>query len=156
MNIMTSVVLNPRVKVRKPLVASPVFNRVWEDFLLSDWPFAGSVGVEAVSRPPINMVEGDAEYRIEIAAPGLTKRDFKIGIDKDILTVSVEKEASVEGKEKVLRREFSFSNFQRSFRLPNTVQVEGIRATYENGILLLTLPKSDSARVKPPVDIKIA
>lgn len=152
---MTSVVLNPRVKMRKPLVGVPVFDRVWEDFLRTDWLFAGAAGVESVSRPAVNIVEGDSDYRIELAAPGLVKSDFKISVNKDILSVSVEKELKTEGKNKILRREFSFSNFQRSFRLPNTVQVSGIRAGYENGILTITLPKREEARVKPPVEVQI-
>jgi HSP20 family protein len=141
--------------MRKPLTTSPVFDRAWDEFLSNDWPFAGSGGIEAVSRPPVNIVEGDADYRIEIAAPGLVKSDFKITFNKDILTIAVEKEVAVEGKDKILRREFSFLNFQRSFRLPNTIDVAGIRASYEQGILLVVLPKREEARVKPPMDIRI-
>ncbi len=152
---MTSVVLHPRLKMRKPLTTSPVFDRAWDEFLSNDWPFAGPGGIEAVSRPPVNIVEGDADYRIEIAAPGLVKSDFKITFNKDILTIAVEKEVAVEGKDKILRREFSFLNFQRSFRLPNTIDVAGIRASYEQGILLVVLPKREEARVKPPMDIRI-
>ena len=152
---MTSVVLHPRLKMRKPLTTSPVFDRAWDEFLSNDWPFAGNGGIEAVSRPPVNIVERDADYRIEIAAPGLVKGDFKITFNKDILTIAVEKDVAVEGNDKILRREFSFLNFQRSFRLPNTIEAAGIRASYEQGILSVVLPKREEARVKPPMDVRI-
>ncbi len=154
---MTSVVFNPRVKMRKPAFTPPVFDKFFDEFLNQDWPpFFTSAGIDAVSRPAVNILESDTDYRIEVAAPGLEKGDFKISVNKDILSISAEKPAPAEESDKILRREFSFLNFQRGFRLPNSVDVNGIHAAYLNGILTVTLPKREEAKVKPPVNIEIA
>lgn len=153
---MTSVVFNPNLKVRKPAFTPPVLDKLFDDLLRQDWPFLNVPGTDSALRPAVNILESDADFRIEVAAPGLEKSDFKVEVNKDILTISAGKEAqNVEGV-KILRREFSFLNFQRSFRLPNSVDVNGIQAGYQNGILTVTLPKRDEARVKPPVNIEIA
>ena len=144
---MTSVVFNPRVKMRKPAFTPPVFDKLFDEFLNQDWPpFFTSAGIDAVSRPAVNILEGDADFRIELAAPGLEKADFKISVNKDILSISAEKPVLAEESD----------NFQRGFRLPNTVNVNGIRAAYAGGILTVTLPKREEARVKPPMNIEIA
>lgn len=153
---MTSVVFNPRVKVRKPAFTPPVFDKLFDEFLNQDWPFLGSAGIDAVSRPAVNILESDSDFRLEVAAPGLEKSDFKVAVNKDILSISAEKPAKDEEGANILRREFSFLNFQRGFRLPNTVDVSGIQAAYHNGILTVTLPKREEARIKPPVNIEIA
>ncbi|MCB0839868.1 MAG: Hsp20/alpha crystallin family protein [Bacteroidetes bacterium] len=94
------------------------------------------------ANPKVNILENETGFHIELAAPGLKKEDFKIKIDKDILTISVEKEVnSEEASGKYTRREFGFTSFERSFTLPETVDQANIIAGYENGILNLTLPK---------------
>jgi HSP20 family protein len=153
---MTSVVFNPSLKMRKPAFTPPVFDKLLDDIRRQDWPFLNVPGTDTAFRPAVNILEGEADFRIELAAPGLEKSDFKVEVNKDILTVSAGKEAQSEAEVKILRREFSFLNFQRSFRLPNSVDVNGIQAAYNNGILTVTLPKRDEARVKPPVNIEIA
>ena len=153
---MTSVVFNPSVKFRKPAFTPPVLDKLLDDIRRQDWPFLNVPGTDTALRPPVNILESEADFRIELAAPGLEKSDFKVEVNKDILTVSAGKEAQAEAEVKILRREFSFLNFQRSFRLPNSVDVNAIQAGYQNGILTITLPKRDEARVKPPVSIEIA
>lgn len=153
---MTSVLFNPKVRMHKPAFTPPVFDKLVNEFLQSEWPQFGSGGVNAVSRPAVNMLESDADYRIELAAPGLEKGDFKVSVEKDILSISAEKPAPADENEKILRREFSFLNFQRGFRLPAVVDVSGIHAAYNNGVLTVTLPKREEARVKPPREIEIA
>jgi HSP20 family protein len=92
--------------------------------------------------PSVNISETNDGYQLEIAAPGLAKEDFKISLDKDRLTISSEKSAEKETKEgKFTRREFNFSSFSRSFVLPKTVNKEAIAAKYENGVLILNVPK---------------
>ncbi len=142
--------------MRKPAFTPPVFDKLLDDIRRQDWPFLNVPGTDTAFRPAVNILEGEADFRIELAAPGLEKSDFKVEVNKDILTVSAGKEAQSEAEVKILRREFSFLNFQRSFRLPNSVDVNGIQAAYNNGILTVTLPKRDEARVKPPVNIEIA
>jgi len=106
--------------------------------------------------PAVNIVEGKEDYRIEVAAPGLAKDDFKINLENSILTVSSEKEEKLEEKdEKVMRKEFNYYSFCRSFSLPQTVNSEKIKATHKDGILNIIVPKRDEAKEKPAREIKI-
>jgi HSP20 family protein len=107
--------------------------------------------------PAVNIVEGKEDYRIEVAAPGLGKDDFRINLENNILTVSSEKEEKVEEKdEKVMRKEFNYYSFCRSFSLPQTVNSEKIKATHKDGILNIIVPKRDEAKEKPAREIKIS
>ena len=100
--------------------------------------------------PPVNIKETEQEFTLELIAPGLKKEDFNIELDNDLLTVSAEiKSEKTEQEEgKFTRREFSFSSFKRSFSLPETIKEEGINASYQNGILAITLPKKEEALPK--------
>jgi len=150
---MAAVVFNPSVRVRRPSLATASVDSVMQEWLNQRQTHR----VETVGTPLINMMETPEDYRIEISAPGLEKQDFKVSVNKDILTVSVEKPvASLAEHEKLLRREFSYHNFQRSFRLPATVELSRIQASYVQGILSLTLAKKEEARVKPPFEVVIA
>ena len=122
-----------------------VFNRNITDFFGSD---------QAISSPSVNVVETKDDFRIEVAAPGYEKGDFKLNLDKDQLSISVEKEENSEVKEegKFTRREFNYTSFKRSFQLPDTINADAIGAAYEQGILTITLPK---AEVKPEEEAKV-
>jgi HSP20 family protein len=97
---------------------------------------------------PVNIRETEKEYILDIVAPGLNKEDFKISLENNILTVSVEKkEEAVNEKEKVVRREFKQTAFKRSFTLDEKINAEAISAQYVNGVLTLNLPKKEV--VKP-------
>jgi HSP20 family protein len=103
-----------------------------------------------LTNPSVNIVEKDQEFVLELAAPGFTKEDFKINIDDQTLKISAEKKQEQQEKnEKFTRREFSFSSFTRSFTLPETINDELIKASYENGIMKINLPKM--AQSKPKV-----
>jgi HSP20 family protein len=109
------------------------------------------------SVPAVNIAENKDEYRIEVAAPGLNKEDFRINLENNVLTVSSEKEEKREEKdEKYMRKEFSYFSFNRSFTLPMTVDSEKIKATQKDGILQILIPKKEEARVKPMREIKIS
>ncbi len=109
------------------------------------------------SAPAVNVVENEEGYRIEVAAPGLQKSDFKLNLNHNRLTISAQKEEKgEEKKEKYTRREFSYSSFQRTFTLPTTVDGEKIEAAYTDGILQVQLPKKEEAKVKPQRSIEIA
>lgn len=101
-----------------------------------------------VSRvPAVNIAENDNEFHIELAAPGLKKDDFKINLDKNILSVSAEKKAETDGEtKKYSKREYSYSSFVRSFTLPETVDYSKIEADYTDGILKLTVAKREDAK----------
>jgi HSP20 family protein len=100
--------------------------------------------------PSVNVVETQDGFRIEVAAPGLDKNDFKINLDHNQLTISAEvKKEEEKVQEKYTRREFKYTSFQRVFSLPNTIDGEKIGAGYNNGILTIHLPKREEAKVKP-------
>ncbi len=112
--------------------------------------FAGTV-------PAVNVVESEEGFRIEVAAPGLQKSDFKLNLEKNQLTISAEKEQKEESKnEKYTRKEFKYASFQRTFTLPNTVDGDRIEANYADGILNIALPKREEAKEKPARQIEIA
>ena len=107
--------------------------------------------------PSVNITEGDKNFKIELAAPGFEKKDFKIETDNGMLTISSEKEKEdKEESENYKRREFSYSSFRRSFQLPENSLQDKIEAKYENGVLKLTLPKKEVTVSKPKKEIKIA
>ncbi len=136
------------------------FPAFFDDFLTKDvekW-FDGNNGFNT-SLPAVNVKESEEGYEVEVAAPGMSKEDFKVEVEHDVLTISSEKEQKNEEKEegKYTKREFSYQSFQRSFRLPEG-QVDGdkIKARYENGILHLSLPKREEVKPKPARLIKVA
>lgn len=96
----------------------------------------------------INIKEDDSSYILEVAAPGLKKEDFKLNVEKNVLQINASVQKAEEVKtntHRYTRREFSLSSFSRNFTLPETVNVEGIIATYENGIMYITLPKREDS-----------
>lgn len=97
---------------------------------------------------PVNIKETEKEYILELVAPGLSKEDFKLHLEKNILTVSVDKkEETVKENEKFVRREYKQSSFKRSFTLDEKIDADAISAQYVNGVLTLNLPKKEE--VKP-------
>ena len=108
------------------------------------------------SVPSVNIIENTKDYKIEMAAPGLEKKDFKIEVDNGMLCISSEKEE--EKKEEGLnfqRREFSYRGFSRTFQLPENSVPDKIDAKYDHGILQLTLPKKEVTLLKPKKEIKV-
>ncbi|MGE5381904.1 MAG: Hsp20/alpha crystallin family protein [Omnitrophica WOR_2 bacterium] len=109
-----------------------------------------------VNLPSVNIIEGKDDYRIEVAAPGLEKKDFSISLENNVLTITSEKEENKEEeKERYMRREFHYSSFKRSFSLPQSVDASNIKANHNNGVLIITIPKREEAKVKPPKQIDI-
>jgi len=107
--------------------------------------------------PSVNINEDANQFNIEVAAPGMEKKDFKINLNNNVLTVSSEhEEKSEEKNKKHLRKEFSYTSFSRSFTLPNTVKEDGIKASYTNGLLSITIPKKEEAKEKPARQIAIS
>ena len=106
--------------------------------------------------PAVNIIEGNNEFRVEVAAPGLCKEDFKVHVEKNVLEISSEKkdEKVIEDK-KYLRKEFYYSEFKRTFSLPSTVDSEKIKATYKDGVLMVEIPKKDEAVINPRKQITI-
>lgn len=107
--------------------------------------------------PSANIIENTKDFKIELAAPGLEKKDFKIEVDNDYLTISAEKEEEKkEEKEDYRRREFSYHSFSRSFLLPDNTLSDKIDAKYEDGILKLSIPKKEVTVSKTKKEITVA
>ncbi|MFD1769066.1 Hsp20/alpha crystallin family protein [Sphingobacterium suaedae] len=106
--------------------------------------------------PAVNISETQNAFRIELAAPGLQKSDFKINVDKNLITISVEKKEEVTTEEKLYsKREFSYSSFTRSFTLPETVDYNSIDAAYTDGVLSVSVGKKEDAIVaKRLIEVK--
>ena len=107
--------------------------------------------------PAVNIKENDTNFEIEVAAPGLNKEDFKVNLEKNILSISSEdKKDEKEVKDNFMRREFSFNSFSRSFSVPDSINKDKISASHKNGILKIELPKMDEAKTKLSKTIKIS
>ena len=109
--------------------------------------------------PAVNIKETPEHYEVEVAAPGMTKKDFNLELDGNILTISSERQSqrAENESERYSLREFSYQSFQRSFSLPKEVVDEDkIEAHYQDGVLQLSIPKKERAKQKPPRKIQIA
>ena len=104
---------------------------------------------------PVNIKENDKSYTIEVVAPGFEKTDFKISLEQQLLTISVEKKNEVKEdsdnsrNDKQIRKEYSYRTFKRSFTLDEKTDGANVDARYVNGVLTLNLPKKEV--VKPSV-----
>lgn len=133
------------VRYKNRLNGEPAFNNLLTD-LFPQMPSLYKDDLRQAT--PVNIKETEKEYLLELVAPGLAKEDFKINLEKDILSISVEnKEVTVNENEKFVRREYKQSAFKRSFTLDEKINAENISAQYVNGILTLNLPKKEE--VKP-------
>ena len=134
------------VRVNNPLSKS--IDGLMKEFF-TDFPSSVSKTVreDVLHFPPVNISETPTSYQLEVALPGFTKADFKINLEAGILTISAErKEEVAKENTKVIRREFSSKGFKRSFTVDEKIDSENISARYENGILLLELPKKEPLR----------
>ena len=118
-----------------------VFDSILNDTFLSD---------KLVSKTPaVNIAESENGFDIELAAPGLKKEDFKISLDKSVLSVSADKKVeNVEEGKKFSKREYSYNSFTRSFTLPETADHAKIEAEYVDGILKLNVAKKEEAKIQ--------
>lgn len=107
--------------------------------------------------PAVNVVERADEYKIDLAVPGMEKEDFRVEVDNGVLTISGERreENKAEG-DVYTRREFHYGSFMRTFTLPDDVDGEKISASYENGVLSITVAKKEEAKRKPKRAINIS
>ena len=120
-------------------------HQVWlPEVLLNDW-FNDNLfgGQRTMTSPALNILEKDNGFRIELAVPGMLKEHIKVDINKENqLVVSAEKKAESEEKqERFLRKEFGYSQFVKTLTLPDDVDREAISASYENGVLLVDIPR---------------
>lgn len=99
------------------------------------------------SMPAVNIREDDKNYILELAVPGMERKDLKIDIDEDVLTISSEQKVENEEKQEgYTRKEFSYSSFVRSFYIPENVNADNISANYKDGILTVSFPKQEEVK----------
>lgn len=153
---MNLVTVHPRHRrvAKRPAFATPVFDNLFNEMVNGSFskPKRNSF---VKNRPAVNVIESNDNFKIEAAVPGLTKKDININIEKDILTISAEREIQQKEGEKYSRKEFSYDNFKRTFQLPDTIDAANIKATFKNGILEITLSKKEEAKELPPRAIEI-
>jgi HSP20 family protein len=109
-----------------------------------------------LSSPPANITETNKEFKLDLSVPGMKREDFKVDVDNGVLTISSEKEEEQKDENKnYSRREFSYSSFSRAFTLPDNADENNITAKYDNGVLQLTIPKTETTISKPKKEIKV-
>ena len=109
------------------------------------------------SMPAVNIRENEKSYVIDLAIPGMDKKDLKIDINEDVLTISSETKSETEdSKDGYKRKEFSYSSFCRSFYIPENTDKEKIEGNYKDGVLSVTLPKLTEEKSKISREIKIS
>lgn len=137
------------------------YNQNWlpsffNDFFDNDWMTKANA-----TAPAINVIESESDYKVEVAAPGMTKDDFQIHLSEDNeLVISMEKKSETNDEDKknkkYLRREFSYSKFEQSLVLPDDVEKEKISANVTDGVLTIDLPKrtpEEKAKVNKVIEI---
>lgn len=150
---MTLVKRNGSLLNQMPVLFDDFFNRDlfnWGNLNFSD---------TNTTIPAVNIKETADNYEVEMAAPGMTKKDFKIELDGNSLTISSEKsnERKEKDDERYSLKEFSYQSFQRTFTLQkDVVDIDKIQAQYENGLLHLLIPKKEEVKQKPPRLIQIS
>jgi HSP20 family protein len=106
--------------------------------------------------PALNIKETDDHFDVALAAPGFSKKDFKITLENGFLNISAEKEVKEEEKEEnYTRREFNYTAFERSMQLPENVKEDAVKAKYDDGILSFKLLKKEEAKKRPPRVIEV-
>ena len=136
-----------------PMIFDDFFNRDVFDWNNSNYSYTNT------TIPAVNIKETAENYEVQVAAPGMTKDDFKVELDGNSLTISSEKSQQNEQKEgeRFSRKEFSYQSFQRTFNLQkDVVDIDKIQAKYDNGILHLLIPKKEEVKQKPPRRIQIS
>jgi len=136
---------------RRTQIPSIFDDRFMRDLFHNDWNPTTSKTV-----PAVNIQESNESYLLTFAVPGMKKEDFKIELNNDQLIVSAKVEEGKEETVKYTRKEFNFTRFERRFTLPETANVHEIGAKYENGVLNVTVPKKEEAKVPAPKHIEIA
>lgn len=145
----------PALRTRKNENATSWLPSIFDDFFNDE--FMGIPVSRQFATPAVNIREEEKQFDIEIAAPGMTKNDFKININQNgELTILLEKtkeekesDAKEEKRHTWLRREFAYSSYSQSFTIPDEVDESQITAKMENGVLNITLPKKEQVIQEP-------
>ena len=132
-----------------PKTFDSIFDEIWKNDLFDRH-------VPSISAS-VNITESADEYGIEVIAPGLSKKDFKISIDNDVMSIEGSRSVEKEEKErKFIRKEFGFRAIKRTFHIPEDVNADEIKVNYSNGVLTIGLPKKEEAKKAPVRELKIS
>ena len=139
----------------------PAIPSLFEDFILRDLLDSGNGNWKSsdATLPAVNVAETNDDFTIEVAAPGMKREDFHVELDNNMLTISSRREDNKQEMNmgNYTRREFNYQSFQRTFTLPeDKVEGERISAKYKDGILYITVPKKEEAKIKPPKQISVS
>ena len=143
---------NPYYSVNRNLV-----DELYNSFLKND--YHESYLQNCGKQPATNVYETEKDFRVEIMLPGFAKEEVQINYHKNLLTVKVDneqKEEKTSENYKYAHTEFAKFNFEKQFKIPNSVNIETVDAKFENGILTILLPKKEEAVEKAPVEIKVS
>lgn len=129
------------------------FNRHYNvlDEIFSSLPQTwGTDNKREVPVAPANITESANGFNLELLLPGRNMEDFKVSIDKGLLTISYEKKNETPGSDaRTIRQEFTLNSFKRSFTIDDKINADAIEAKYENGILRFFLPKKEEVKITP-------
>ena len=146
---MTLVKFNPEKKNNSLMPGfNDVFDSIFNDTFFSD---------RMITRvPAANISETADHYLVEMAAPGLKKEDFKLHLERNLLSISVELQTEdKQERRNYTKREYSYNSFVRSFTLPDSADENGIEATCNDGLLAILIPKREEAKtVSRQIEIK--
>lgn len=142
-------ILNVKPRTSGVRFYNPVFDRAVNEFFQNETPKNSSV----LGNPAVNVLETAENFKIEVAAPGFDKTNFEVSTEKAVLTIAAKKETTEETNGTLRRKEFGFTEFKRTFQLPENVNAEAIEAAYTNGILTVTLPKSVEVPTTKKIEI---
>jgi HSP20 family protein len=137
-----------------------ITRRSYKPFFMSNFfddEFFPGLSARSTSMPAVNIREDEKRFTLDLALPGMDKKELKIEINEDILTISSESKQEREEKtENFKRKEFSYSSFCRSFYLPENINKDNIEVNYKDGVLTIELPKEEEEKAKLSRQISIS
>ena len=133
---------------------TPWFPSLFDEFFTRD--FGIDLAPRTYQTPAVNITEKEDAFHLELVAPGKEKKDFDVELEEDTLTISTNSDSGIaEDDTQFTRREFDYASFNRSFRIPETIDTKCIKANYKNGLLSIILPKRKEAIPEPKKQIEI-
>ena len=143
------------VKVNHPFYTSRGIDRLMNEFFNEDWGLDRYAKNELTSSPSTNVYETEDAFKVEVSVPGYEKDQINLDVENDVLTIKAELAKSEDKEFKYVRREFSASGFEKSFKLSKNINQDKIEASFKNGVLVVDLPKKEEA-ILIKREIKIA
>ena len=131
------------------------FPSIWSDFMNDNWERTATDN-KSVSIPAVNVKDNEDKFVVELAAPGLKKENIQINLENKLLTISAEEKSEKTEKDDnsdYTRKEFNYSSFSRSFTLPEIVESDNISASYQDGVLSITIPKAEKQKSSRLIEI---